>query len=135
MSWMANQASVLGQIHKMKKSKNNMRMFNGINISTYMFTTQELDKLHHEHRNGKAIKSSKTCFCFYCQRVFNTKKITRWVGVKEQYPLCPFCGIDTVLPVKKDESPSYICALAKAMYIVYFCLLTLPPKKVKRSTV
>lgn len=43
------------------------------------------------------ITAETLCGCYYCQRVFFGKEIKEWCD-GEQTPLCPKCGIDSVVP-------------------------------------
>jgi len=40
---------------------------------------------------------SAQCGCFYCCRIFPVSEIKKWVDSGNR-PLCPYCGIDAVLP-------------------------------------
>jgi hypothetical protein len=47
------------------------------------------------HRD--AVESASLCGCFHCLSTFKPSEIHRWVDYKAT-PLCPRCGIDSVLP-------------------------------------
>jgi hypothetical protein len=72
-----------------------------------------------------AIGQSKKCGCFYCMAIFDPSEIEEWVEESSDGPrgtgktaLCPYCGIDAVLP----ESSLYSLTpeLLKAMHEKYF---------------
>jgi hypothetical protein len=48
------------------------------------------------------VLAAEVCGCFYCRRMFPPSTITEWVDENEegvgQTALCPYCGIDTVIP-------------------------------------
>jgi hypothetical protein len=50
-------------------------------------------------RNRKEIETGKKAGCFYCLKIFPIADITEWVD-DGQTPLCPYCGIDSVLSDK-----------------------------------
>ena len=50
--------------------------------------------------NGKRIRESSVCGCFYCCEIFTPDKITEYVP-GEDTPFCPFCGIDSVIGDKE----------------------------------
>ena len=47
-------------------------------------------------RNRSELRNSEACGCFYCEKVFSPTEITDWVDDGET-PMCPYCGIDSVL--------------------------------------
>lgn len=53
---------------------------------------------HHQ----SLIQRSTVCGCFYCRKIFTPDKITVWLN-DESTAMCPYCGIDSVLP----EVPLY----------------------------
>src|SRR5215813_8497710 len=61
-------------------------------------TNQELKAAHkHSSANRESIAASKTCGCFHCLKTFPASEIREWVGRVDR-ALCPYCGIDSVLP-------------------------------------
>jgi hypothetical protein len=46
--------------------------------------------------NREQIAKSEVCGCFHCLAVFAPSEIKEWVD-NEDTPLCPKCGIDSVL--------------------------------------
>jgi len=95
-----------------------------IESNDYIFSLDMLYKKHNEHRDKRKIKASKICFCFYCQKVFDSTKIKEFVGLKGEKALCPLCSIDSVVAINEKEPPKKILALAEAMNIVFFRLVS-----------
>lgn len=54
--------------------------------------------------NKPALEKDELCGCFYCLKVFSPKEITEYLQYddipidKDGTALCPYCGIDSVLP-------------------------------------
>jgi hypothetical protein len=48
-------------------------------------------------RNKKFLLKSSECGCFYCVKIFNPNLIEEWIDGEES-ALCPFCGINSVIP-------------------------------------
>jgi hypothetical protein len=48
-------------------------------------------------RNRDALSASSLAACYYCQTVFPTSEVTEFIA-SEGTALCPYCGIDAVLP-------------------------------------
>ena len=62
-------------------------------------------KAHHFSSGNKpALEKDELCGCFYCLKVFSPKEITESLQYdhipidKEGPALCPYCGIDSILP-------------------------------------
>ena len=47
--------------------------------------------------NREKLLSAQVCGCFYCLRIFDPKEIV-WEDDSDQTAMCPYCGIDSVLP-------------------------------------
>ena len=47
--------------------------------------------------NRAALGQTLSAGCYHCARVFVASRIVKWTD-NEQTALCPFCGIDSVLP-------------------------------------
>ncbi len=41
------------------------------------------------------------CGCFHCLQVYRASEVIDWIDDGET-PLCPFCGLDTVMPGETD---------------------------------
>jgi len=61
--------------------------------------------LAQSRRHRLAIEKSRICGCFHCERFLAPHQIRRWVagldeaaGSPEETALCPWCGVDAVLP-------------------------------------
>ena len=46
---------------------------------------------------ARIMNEAKICGCFYCGRIFSKKKIEEWADDGNGTPICPYCGIDSVL--------------------------------------
>lgn len=78
-----------------------------------------LEKLHKDCSHHKdRLQKVKKAGCFYCSRIFNTSLIKEWVGREGDEALCPYCGIDSVLP-HEGQFPLTKEFLTK-MYKYYF---------------
>ena len=59
---------------------------------------------HYSSGNKPALEKDELCGCFYCLKVFSPKEITEYIQNddvaidKEGTALCPYCGVDSVLP-------------------------------------
>ena len=59
----------------------------------------DLNQIHKECNNNKEKLSKSTiCGCFYCLKIYKTNEISEWVDKSNDTDLCPYCGIDAVLP-------------------------------------
>ena len=66
------------------------------------------------YSNKTDIQSSKQCGCFFCVKIFTPGEITEWSG---QTALCPYCGIDSVLP---DSRVEFDRRFLEGMYKLWF---------------
>jgi hypothetical protein len=48
-------------------------------------------------KNKENLKKSKTCGCYYCGAIYSPKQIKEYCD-RGRTAICPFCGIDSVLP-------------------------------------
>ena len=61
---------------------------------------KNIDLVHtHElcKNNRQKLEAAQVCGCFYCLRIFDPKEIV-WEDDLDQTAMCPYCGIDSVLP-------------------------------------
>jgi NAD-dependent SIR2 family protein deacetylase len=56
-----------------------------------------IDILHDFSSNHISLLKNNKCKCFYCLKSFHSNEIEEWID-KEETALCPYCGIDSVLP-------------------------------------
>jgi len=64
----------------------------------------KLEKAHEFSMNNQsALQKSKLCGCFYCLKIYDPHEIKAWIVDQEDTAVCPYCGIDSVLP----ESTEY----------------------------
>ena len=58
----------------------------------------DLDSTHRLSENNREnLTNAQNCGCFYCLRIFDPKEIV-WEDDSDQTAMCPYCGIDSVLP-------------------------------------
>lgn len=48
--------------------------------------------------NKSSLKKSTKCGCFFCLKIFEYDEIKEWIDSNENTALCPYCGIDSVIP-------------------------------------
>lgn len=72
------------------------------------------DQLEAAHRycfnNMPTLKKAQRCGCFLCGRIYNPVDIDEWIIAnnaidKEGTAICPFCGVDSVLPENPSRYP------------------------------
>jgi len=83
-----------------KSSKDTQDVPEFFNKDWVGFTTDpELEEVHKFARNNKQyLDKAELCYCFYCLKdPFSPSLIAEWIdtGVTA---LCPFCGIDAIIP-------------------------------------
>ena len=54
--------------------------------------------INHKRDLEKDVK----CGCFYCLEIFDPKEITEWIEDTSGTAICPYCGIDSVIPESID---------------------------------
>jgi len=52
--------------------------------------------------NKEKLQKVSECACYYCYKVFSPSEIKEWVDVADDTALCPYCGIDAVLPIYEE---------------------------------
>jgi len=55
--------------------------------------------------NSEAIRQAKTCGCYSCGKIFTSDEVKNFIyefTSPHKTALCPYCGIDAVLP-QSDE--------------------------------
>ena len=53
-------------------------------------------------KNVEVIKESTNCGCYYCLKIFDKNEIKKWYDNK-QTAVCPYCGVDSVIPNTNKE--------------------------------
>jgi rRNA maturation endonuclease Nob1 len=53
-------------------------------------------------RNRKTLEQVTECACYNCYKIYDTKEVKDYTDMEET-ALCPYCGVDTVLPVNCHE--------------------------------
>jgi hypothetical protein len=62
------------------------------------------------------VERSKLVGCFHCMTIFPPSEITEWID-NEETAICPYCGIDAVLPDSVDfEGGNFL----KDMHVYWF---------------
>ena len=84
-------------------------------------TKKELCQYWHtySYSNKQDILSSNKCGCFFCNKIFDSKLISEpYINdIGGETAICPFCGVDSVLPDSKIELSE---ELLEDMYHVWF---------------
>lgn len=85
----------------------------------------DFERFHHAHMysiyNEHTVKDSDMCGCFYCTKAFPAEEITETINESGNNPrtaMCPYCGIDSVLPDSKwkDLSPDFLEKMHKFFF-------------------
>lgn len=69
-----------------------------------MYTDDELQKIHKWSNNNRAaLEASTEAGCFYCLEIYKPKQVKDWclvnnINTNPDCAICPYCGIDSVLP-------------------------------------
>ena len=67
-------------------------------------TTKNLIRMHaHASHHDFAVSKSTECGCFHCVKTFTPQQITEWID-NGQTAVCPFCGVDSVIPDRRYAS-------------------------------
>lgn len=89
-------------------------------------TLEALQRL--SSRNRESVQGTRQCGCFHCLRTFEASAIKEWVPESdglEVTALCPFCGIDSVLPARVGAPID--ADILKAMHAYWFEQTVTPP--------
>ncbi len=85
-------------------------------------SSSTLEALHRlSSRNRDSVQGTRQCGCFHCLRTFEASAVEEWVAESdglEVTALCPFCGIDSVLPARAGEPIDG--DILKAMRVYWF---------------
>ena len=66
-----------------------------------MFTESYQKMLHARSMNNRgALLDSRQCGCFFCLKLYDPASITDWI--REETAICPYCGVDAVIPESYD---------------------------------
>jgi wobble nucleotide-excising tRNase len=87
---------------------------------------REFGYIHqHSIHHRSLLEQSDRCGCFYCEKIYSPSEVEEWIDEQDDSDpdsgvtaLCPYCGIDAVLPSAAgiDLTP----ALLTAMHRHYF---------------
>ena len=84
-------------------------------------TVKDLCVYGHQYSisNKQSVLSSDRCGCFFCQKIFESNMISEtYINDKNgETAICPFCGVDAILPDSKVDLSE---ALLEDMYKVWF---------------
>lgn len=84
-------------------------------------TVKDLCVYWHQYSisNKQSVLSSDRCGCFFCQKIFESNMISEtYINDKNgETAICPFCGVDAILPDSKVDLSE---ALLEDMYQVWF---------------
>ncbi len=72
---------------------------------TYSYKEETLyEKLHaYSSSNKDLIEESTICYCFHCQKKMDSKEIVNYLKEGSGTALCPYCGVDAILPDSVEE--------------------------------
>lgn len=84
-----------------------------------LIAKQQVDRIHeaHEHsiRNRSGLQESEEAACYHCRALFKSSEVTEFTDNGET-ALCPFCGIDAVLPATSGYPLNYMTLRALHQY-------------------
>ena len=63
------------------------------------------------NKHKERVLASRKVGCFYCQTIFSPTEIKEWTI--DECALCPYCGIDSVLPESEDLTPEFLQEMNK----------------------
>ncbi len=64
--------------------------------------------------NRDQIKDDTQCGCYFCLRVCSGAEIAEWVDIGNDTAICPYCGIDALMPNKTNA------LLLEAAHVEFF---------------
>lgn len=91
----------------------------GRNLFPEVSESKDVEKAHRYCTANEGLLSESTlCGCFYCLKVFDPGEIKTWINDRDgKTAVCPYCGIDSVLPGNKvDLSEDFL----RQMHNVWF---------------
>ena len=66
------------------------------------------------YENKITLEKTEECVCYYCLKIYPSKEVKGYVKDKNGYTaICPMCGIDSVLPLTKDDRELILTNLKK----------------------
>ena len=67
--------------------------------------------------NRARVEASAECGCFYCLKKFPPSEIKSWAD-KGETPLCPYCGMDSVLGDRCgfELTDDFLAAMKKSFF-------------------
>lgn len=75
--------------------------------------------------NMPTLKQAHRCGCFLCGRIYDPADIDEWIVAdnriyKEGTAICPYCGVDSVLPENPDHYPLTKSFFLRDMQLYWF---------------
>ena len=84
-------------------------------------TAKDLCAYWHKYSisNKQSVLASNKCGCFFCKKIFDSNLISESYINDEngETAICPFCGVDSILPDSRVELSS---ELLEEMYLTWF---------------
>lgn len=85
----------------MDTGKGEMRVPESLRILRYFYVMIKISVVYRfSSKNKKLLTRGEVCSCFCCLRSYDPEEITEWVD-EGQTAVCPYCGVDAVLPQSK----------------------------------
>ncbi len=85
-------------------------------------SSSTLEALHRlSSRNRDSVQGKRPCGCFHCLKTFDADAVVDWtpeIDGQESTAVCPFCGVDSVMPAR--EGGSIDADMLKAMQAYWF---------------
>ena len=89
-------------------------------LDKFIYDGDQEEKIAHSYsiNNEQAVRDSKECGCFFCLKIFKSEEVKKWASDdKGMTALCPYCGIDSVLP---DKSVHFDLNFLERMHNYWF---------------
>lgn len=86
------------------------------------YTQEHLKRAHQASKDHREAVEANTCGCFYCLKTFPGSEVSTW-SWKGTRALCPYCGIDSVLPTGPEipvEDPEFLKAMHGLWFETYY---------------
>jgi len=84
------------------------------------YTDEYLDEAHAHCKAHREDVVEGPCGCFYCLKTFEGSRVREWIrrakATEKNTAVCPYCGVDTVLPAARGlpvEDPEFLSAMRR----------------------
>ena len=80
-------------------------------------------KLIHSYtfENESILKKYKECVCLYCGKKMLDSDIKTWISDNNgKTAQCPYCSVDSIVPLKVDNEYTLTEEMLKELYKIYF---------------